>query len=134
VCAIYCEYGNVLDVHGCPTCQCNPAPTCAPTNCPNLNCANGVMKDAKGCATCTCQTGCPAGTHAVSCPGVRCNIACADGFARDASGCDTCSCRAPASCAPPNVLCVACAFGYRTGPNGCRTCACDDPPEGCALN
>lgn len=26
VCDIYCEYGNVLDAQGCPTCQCNKAP------------------------------------------------------------------------------------------------------------
>jgi hypothetical protein len=26
VCEIYCEYGNVLDAKGCPTCTCNKAP------------------------------------------------------------------------------------------------------------
>jgi hypothetical protein len=26
VCTIFCEYGNVLDASGCPTCACNPAP------------------------------------------------------------------------------------------------------------
>jgi hypothetical protein len=27
VCEIYCEFGNVPDANGCPTCKCNPAPT-----------------------------------------------------------------------------------------------------------
>ncbi|HEX2660351.1 MAG TPA: hypothetical protein VHU40_18855 [Polyangia bacterium] len=27
VCEIYCQYGNVLDAQGCPTCSCKPAPT-----------------------------------------------------------------------------------------------------------
>jgi hypothetical protein len=27
VCDIFCQYGNVLDAAGCPTCRCNPAPT-----------------------------------------------------------------------------------------------------------
>src|SRR5215471_17801651 len=26
-CARFCEFGNVLDADGCPTCQCNPPPT-----------------------------------------------------------------------------------------------------------
>lgn len=28
VCAVYCEFGNVLDHNGCSTCQCNPPPSC----------------------------------------------------------------------------------------------------------
>ena len=27
VCDIFCEFGNVPDANGCPTCRCNPPPT-----------------------------------------------------------------------------------------------------------
>jgi hypothetical protein len=44
VCDIYCQYGNVLDANGCPTCQCNPPPTdpCAAVLCmPGTHCDGG---------------------------------------------------------------------------------------------
>lgn len=177
VCQIYCQYGNVSDANGCPTCACNPAPVactsaecpapppyalplcdggpivsamclrgtdgkcawhapscgvCAPANCPNLTCANGLAVGSDGCTTCTCST-CPTGSHAVACPGVTCNIACAYGFA-NSDGCAVCSCRAAPTCASPSEACVRCTFGYRAGPSGCRTCACEDPPPGCAVD
>jgi hypothetical protein len=100
--ALVCPYGNATDPNGCPTCGCNPGPTC------------------------------PAGSHAVMCSGVMCALACPDGFKLGPDSCPVCSCRAPATCAPAGVACVSCPFGYRTGPNGCRTCACEDPPVGCA--
>lgn len=28
VCAVFCEFGNVLDDNGCATCRCNPPPPC----------------------------------------------------------------------------------------------------------
>lgn len=51
VCGIYCEYGNVLDAKGCPTCSCkaqNAAPACPAEKCTgampksaNYLCADG---------------------------------------------------------------------------------------------
>src|SRR5262245_45823738 len=32
VCEIYCQYGNVKDASGCPTCACNPPPTLCQAN------------------------------------------------------------------------------------------------------
>jgi hypothetical protein len=106
VCAIYCEYGNVLDSFGCPTCQCKAAP------------------------------GCPTGSHAVTCPpDSACTLDCTEEYQRGADGCPLCACRAPATCAPPGgAACIYCPFGYRTGPSGCITCSCADPPMGCAAN
>jgi hypothetical protein len=50
VCAIYCQYGNVLDENGCPTCTCNPPPVCKPEDCPrpapgapNQMCSDGTI-------------------------------------------------------------------------------------------
>jgi hypothetical protein len=54
VCAIFCEFGNVLDDHGCPTCRCNPPPVCPAIKCASP-CPNGFEKDARGCATCQCN-------------------------------------------------------------------------------
>ena len=54
VCAIYCQYGNMLDAFGCPTCVCNSGPTCPAIKC--KACAFGYLKDANGCQTCTCAT------------------------------------------------------------------------------
>jgi hypothetical protein len=54
VCAIYCQYGNVLDTFGCPTCVCNSGPTCPAIKC--KACTFGYLKDANGCQTCTCAT------------------------------------------------------------------------------
>ncbi|HET6147583.1 MAG TPA: protease complex subunit PrcB family protein [Polyangia bacterium] len=60
VCDIFCQYGNVLDAKGCPTCACNPAPT-PPTRCPrdkcpspapgapNFTCADGVTIGGPAC-------------------------------------------------------------------------------------
>jgi hypothetical protein len=105
VCDIYCQYGNVLDAWGCPTCQCKPAP------------------------------GCPTGSHAVTCTSdTACTLDCSE-YQRGADGCQLCACRTPATCAPPGTAsCIYCPFGYRSGPGGCVTCSCADPPMGCAAN
>ncbi len=59
VCDIYCEFGNVLDANGCPTCACKPAPGCATIDlaCPEIFCVYGYAADANGCQTCRCNTG-----------------------------------------------------------------------------
>jgi Antistasin family len=58
ICDIYCAYGNVLDVNGCPTCACNPPP-CPSMPCPS--CAYGYVRDSNGCWTCTCAPVAPCG-------------------------------------------------------------------------
>jgi hypothetical protein len=105
LCDIYCQFGNVLDDSGCPTCQCKTAPTC------------------------------PTGSHAVTCPAATaCTLDCSE-YQRGADGCQVCACRTPATCAPLGAgACIYCPFGYRPGPNGCNTCSCADPPLGCAAN
>jgi hypothetical protein len=47
VCDIYCEYGNVRDASGCPTCGCNPPPT---DPCATVKCAAGTHCDSGKCA------------------------------------------------------------------------------------
>ena len=47
VCDIYCQYGNVLDATGCPTCSCNP-PSSDP--CAAVKCASGTHCDSGKCA------------------------------------------------------------------------------------
>ena len=44
VCQIFCEYGNVLDAAGCPTCKCNPAPAADP--CATVRCKAGTHCEA----------------------------------------------------------------------------------------
>ncbi len=54
VCDVFCRYGNAVDARGCPTCKCNPAPTCVAPSC-RLYCPNGFKKDAAGCDICECN-------------------------------------------------------------------------------
>lgn len=56
VCDIYCEYGNVLDANGCPTCSCKPDPGCPliQLNCGRIYCPYGFASDARGCQSCQC--------------------------------------------------------------------------------
>jgi hypothetical protein len=54
VCEIFCPYGNVFDVQGCPTCECNPQPVCQPRSC-DAFCPYGNMVDEVGCPTCACN-------------------------------------------------------------------------------
>lgn len=76
VCAIYCEFGNVLDANGCPTCACNkPAPgaTCAPEKCtgPMPKVANTKCPDGKTVAGPACvvdASGAACAWTIISCP------------------------------------------------------------------
>ncbi|KAK0047211.1 hypothetical protein Bpfe_023342 [Biomphalaria pfeifferi] len=60
VCAIFCQYGNVLDSNGCPTCTCNSAPEKAVTKDPPFLECHMWMKCAQGVCpyTCACQPNC----------------------------------------------------------------------------
>jgi len=63
VCDIYCQYGNVLDANGCPTCGCNPPPAdpCATVKCPSgTQCNSGkCVPDGVSCG----------GLAGIPCPG-----------------------------------------------------------------
>jgi hypothetical protein len=136
VCAIFCPNGNVLDERGCPTCRCNPPPTCQPVTC-DLFCRYGFQKDEKGCETCKCNP-------PPMCTPVTCRLFCQFGFKKDAQGCEICACNdPPATCTPqecgpaplaPNHMCAdgtvagpvcertatgRCAWIFRECPDGC---------------
>jgi len=74
VCTIFCEYGNVLDANGCPTCACNPPPAnaCSWEKCPAPapGAANYVCPDGKTIAgpACLAQADGSCGWSFVSCP------------------------------------------------------------------
>jgi len=53
VCDIFCQFGNVLDANGCPTCACNPAPSPPPPACPRDKCPS----PAPGAPNFTCPDG-----------------------------------------------------------------------------
>lgn len=66
VCFIYCEYGNVLDEKGCPTCECVQPCGSKRTPYPNLKC--GLTTDSQACpSNYTCITA-PDDSYAVCCP------------------------------------------------------------------
>ncbi|KAK7088786.1 antistasin-like isoform X1 [Littorina saxatilis] len=116
VCLIFCEFGNVLDSRGCPTCRCRDAPMCPEITCPRP-CRQGY-KTVAGCQTCQCQ--------GRVCPQVRCSRPCPDGY-KTVNGCPSCQCRdvvRPPVC--PLVLCAKpCPTGYLQK-NGCQTCQCKE--------
>ncbi|MDX2019916.1 MAG: hypothetical protein SF187_06725 [Deltaproteobacteria bacterium] len=106
VCAIACEFGNVLDEAGCPTCACNPPPKqCGPKDCANQAapaiaklCPDGsaVGFSCRLNTTGKCslqQDQCP-----TTCKPVTCKIACQFGFKKDAAGCDLCACADAPTC------------------------------------
>jgi len=73
VCSIACEYGNVLDANGCPTCACNPPPAnaCPPDKCPlpsplapTVVCADGTV----GGPACVLKADGTCGWTIVNCP------------------------------------------------------------------
>ncbi|XP_065644972.1 antistasin-like isoform X2 [Hydra vulgaris] len=82
VCKIFCKYGNVLDVNGCPTCRCNDPPICGPVC--DIYCPYGNVLDANGCPTCLCNS--------QPICGPVCMIFCENGYVLDESGCPTCQC------------------------------------------
>jgi hypothetical protein len=117
VCAIFCQWGNVLDDRGCPTCKCNPPPACTAVAC-DLFCPNGYQKDERGCNICKCNPG-------PMCTPVTCKLYCAHGFKKDASGCEICECNPPPTCGP--TCPIFCPNGVKKDANGCATCECNPP-------
>jgi len=121
VCDIYCQYGNVTDANGCPTCHCNPDP------CATVKCAAGTHCDTGKCVSDGVSCGGFAGTP---CPGIgKCVDNPNDSCDPAAVGAD---CGGICSCIE-NVLCVA---GSRFDGSP-AVCACVPvssgtcPPEKC---
>jgi protease stability complex PrcB-like protein/antistasin family protein len=124
VCDIYCQYGNVPDANGCPTCQCNPPPT---DPCATVKCAGGTHCDAGKCVSDGVSCGGFAGTP---CPGMgKCVDNPNDSCDPAAGGAD---CGGICSCIQ-NVLCVQ-GSSFDSSPS---VCACvpsssgSCPPEKC---
>src|SRR5262249_25897388 len=125
VCTIFCQYGNVLDANGCPTCKCNPPPTdlCAAVLCPAGSTCDPTtgkcIPSPNACAAVLCPAGSicdPAtgkcidtkvscgGLIGKPCPGMgRCVDDPSDGCDPNAGGAD---CGGICSCVQ-NVLCSA---------------------------
>jgi hypothetical protein len=98
-CDIYCPYGYVLDVNGCPTCQCKVGPTDASAGTDAINCGAtcevycpyGYEVDVNGCPTCKCNA------DPVVCPAIECTKICPNGYVLDTNGCQTCDCASSTS-------------------------------------
>jgi hypothetical protein len=152
VCDIYCQFGNVLDPSGCPTCACNPDP------CATVDCAGGTHCDSGKCipdgVACGGLAGgpcpgagkcvdnpydaCDPAAGAVDCPGIcQCvqNVLCTTSSTFDASP-SVCACVAAAADPCPKEKCPTpapasptktCADGSTAGPvcapNSAGACA-----------
>ncbi|CAK9303630.1 unnamed protein product [Gordionus sp. m RMFG-2023] len=116
VCLIYCPFGNVLDVNGCPTCKCK-SPKCPPVCL--IYCPFGNVLDVNGCPTCKCKPN-------PNCPPV-CKIYCEFGNVLDANDCPICKCKPNPKCAP--VCKIFCLFGNVLDGNGCPICECNKEPR-----
>ncbi len=147
VCDIYCDYGNVLDANGCPTCKCNPPPA---DPCATVKCAAGTHCDAGKCAPDAVSCGgfigkpcpglgkcvdnpkdtCDPAAGGADCPGIcSCvqNVLCTTNSRFDSSP-SVCACVPvkPPVCGP--VCDIYCDYGNALDANGCRTCKCNPPP------
>jgi hypothetical protein len=138
VCQVFCEFGNVLDEKGCPTCFCNPPPKPADP-CATVRCAAGthcevenVQCFAEPCPPSTvCVPDKPPVPESPRCgPGPVCDVFCEFGHRLDDQGCVTCACNPP-----PKPVCeggcgLYCEFGNVVDENGCPICKCNPPPRG----
>ena len=123
VCAIACQYGNVLDAKGCPTCACNPPPTVTcggitGKTCPGagkcVDDPNDSCDPARGGADCGGLCSCP---QAVMC----------DPNSKFDSSPSVCA------CVPVKPVCgpvceIFCQYGNVLDANGCPTCKCNPSP------
>ena len=144
VCDIFCQYGNVPDANGCPTCQCNPLPT---DPCATVKCAGGTHCDGGKCVADGVSCGgfagtpcagigkcvddpndsCDPATGGADCPGIcSCiqNVLCVQGSQFDSSP-SVCACVPVSSgtCPPekcptpaPKSVSTVCADGSIAGP------------------
>jgi hypothetical protein len=149
VCDIYCQYGNVLDANGCPTCKCNPSPM---DPCATVKCASGTHCDAGKCVADGPSCG---GIAGKACPGIgKCVDDPRDSCDPARGGADCggiCSCEQSAvscpadskfdgspsvcACVPVKPVCppvckIACPYGNVLDASGCPTCSCN--PDPCA--
>lgn len=114
VCAIYCQFGNVTDGNGCPTCKCNPAPMCKVEECGPVA-GGGNAGAALPAPTCSGKVAPPT-------------------CARDATGkCGwtqpACACDAIAPCP------ILCPYGLKVDPmTSCQACECNPAPPACTKN
>ncbi|XP_071942697.1 uncharacterized protein [Antedon mediterranea] len=138
VCEIACEFGNVLDKNGCPTCECKPAPPCELVSCGNKTCPFGYVTDRRGCPTCIClPEPCenppfcfidPCDKRFFTCelqPDAICVASCVctqEFYTRDG---ELAICE-PTTCPP--VCDIYCEFGNVLDENGCPTCVCEPKP------
>ena len=138
VCAIYCEFGNVLGPDGCPTCACNPAPQ--PVQCGANTCAAGEECCNASCGicvppggVCTQQACAPADAGTPTACGFN---TCAPGTECCNASCGICvppggACTQQLCACPPVVCTLACQYGFQRGADGCEICACAPPPPSC---
>lgn len=114
VCTIFCQFGNVVDGNGCPTCKCNPAPMCKVEEC------GPRAADSAGAALPVPEPMCSGKVAPPTC-------------ARDATG--KCSWSQPA-CACDAVACpILCPYGIKTDPaTKCQVCECNPAPAACTKN
>ncbi|HXU64448.1 MAG TPA: protease complex subunit PrcB family protein [Polyangia bacterium] len=123
VCDIYCQYGNVLDANGCPTCGCNPPPA---DPCATVRCASGTHCDAGKCVSNGVSCG---GIAAIPCPGSgKCVDDPNDSCDPAKGGAD---CGGVCSCVE-NVLCTA-NSKFDSSPSVCACVPVTNPcpPEKC---
>ncbi len=146
VCTIYCEYGNVLDAKGCPTCQCNPPPadSCAAVLCPTgTRCEGGKCLPSGPSCGGIAGKACPGLGKCVDDPNDSCdparggadcgglcscvqNVAC-DANSKFDSSPSVCAC-VPGKPVCGAVCAIACQYGNVLDANGCPTCKCNPPP------
>ena len=143
VCQIFCQFGNVVDSNGCPTCGCNPPPTsdpCAAVRCAaGTHCTTVVPPCASAAKTCPSQAVCVEDAPVVSCGGIA-GIACPGSGTCIDDPSDTCDPKAGGADCGGICTCVqnvACVKGA-TFDSSPKVCACTTatvppppPPSSC---